>query len=71
MSKLGTSIGRGVYSDILKTIGRTPIVKLQRLAPKNVDVYVKLEAANPGGSVKDRLAIGIIQEAERSGALKV
>jgi len=59
-----------LYDDISQTIGRTPIVRINRLAPAHVKMYVKLEAANPGGSVKDRLAIGIIEDAERSGVLK-
>jgi cysteine synthase len=58
-----------VYDDITQTIGRTPVVRVNRLAPAHVTMYVKLEAANPGGSVKDRLALGIIQDAERSGQL--
>src|ERR1700746_3206247 len=59
-----------IYDSILGTIGRTPIVRIQRLAPKNVTMYVKCEFFNPLASVKDRLAIGIIEDAERSGALK-
>src|SRR4030081_1945760 len=59
-----------IYENILGTIGRTPIVKIQRLAPKNTTMYVKCEFFNPLGSVKDRLAIAIIEDAERSGALK-
>ena len=59
-----------IYDSILGTIGRTPIVKLQRLAPAGVTVYVKCEFFNPASSVKDRLAIAIIEDAERSGALK-
>src|ERR1700760_694655 len=59
-----------IYDSILGTIGRTPIVKIQRLAPKNVTMYVKCEFFNPLSSVKDRLAIAIIEDAERSGALK-
>jgi cysteine synthase len=59
-----------LYDNILGTIGRTPIVRIQRLAPKHVTMYVKCEFFNPGGSVKDRLAIGIIEDAERSGKLK-
>jgi cysteine synthase A len=59
-----------IYESILDTIGRTPIVKLHRLAPPGVTVYVKCEFFNPGASVKDRLAIGIIEDAETSGALK-
>jgi cysteine synthase A len=58
------------YDNILDTIGNTPIVKLHRLPPKHVDVYVKVEAFNPGGSVKDRLAIGVILDAEQKGLLK-
>ena len=59
-----------IYDSILGTIGRTPIVRIQRLAPKNVTMYVKCEYFNPLGSVKDRLAIGIIEDAEQRGALK-
>src|ERR1700726_4353263 len=59
-----------IYDNILGTIGHTPIVKIQRLAPKNITMYVKCEFFNPLGSVKDRLAIAIIEDAERSGALK-
>jgi cysteine synthase A len=59
-----------IYDSILGTIGRTPIVRIQRLAPKNVTMYVKCEFFNPLGSVKDRLAIAIIEDAERTGALK-
>src|ERR1700759_365786 len=59
-----------IYDSILGTIGRTPIVKIQRLAPKNVTLYVKCEFFNPGASVKDRLAIAIIEDAEKRGTLK-
>ncbi len=59
-----------IYDDITRTIGRTPVVRINRLGPKHVSLYVKLEAANPAGSVKDRLALAIIEDAERSGALK-
>src|SRR5215475_12289107 len=59
-----------IYQSILETIGRTPIVRINHLAPKGVDMYVKVEAFNPMSSVKDRLAIGIILDAEASGALK-
>lgn len=59
-----------IYDSIIDTIGNTPIVRLNRIAPEHVDLYVKVEAFNPGASVKDRLAWGIIQEAERSGALQ-
>jgi cysteine synthase A len=59
-----------IYDNILATIGRTPVVRIQRLAPEGVTLYVKCEFFNPLGSVKDRLAIAIIEDAERSGALK-
>jgi cysteine synthase len=59
-----------IYNNILETIGRTPIVRINRLAPAGIDMYVKIEAFNPMSSVKDRLALGIILEAERTGALK-
>ena len=59
-----------IYENITKTIGNTPIVKLNRLAPQGADIYVKLESFNPGGSVKDRMAEAIIDSAERSGELK-
>jgi cysteine synthase len=58
------------FDSILDTIGRTPVVRIGSLAPRNVNVFAKLEAFNPMGSVKDRLAIGVIEAAERSGALK-
>jgi len=59
-----------IYESILGTIGRTPVVRLQRLAPAGVTVYVKCEYFNPGSSVKDRLAIGIIEDAEARGTIK-
>ncbi|HVK85295.1 MAG TPA: cysteine synthase A [Kofleriaceae bacterium] len=58
------------YESIVQTVGRTPVVRLNRLAPAGVNLYVKVEAFNPLGSVKDRLALGIIEDAERTGALK-
>ncbi len=58
-----------VHSNILGTIGNTPVVKINRLAPEHVNLYAKIEAFNPMGSVKDRLALGIIEDAEKSGAL--
>jgi cysteine synthase A len=58
-----------IYSSILDTIGRTPVVRINRLAPPDVTMYVKVESFNPGGSVKDRLAIGIIEDAEQRGLL--
>src|SRR5262245_16257132 len=59
-----------VHTTILSTIGNTPAVRLQRMVPNDVELFVKLEAANPTGSVKDRLALGIIEAAEKSGKLK-
>ncbi|AGG88649.1 MULTISPECIES: cysteine synthase A [Rhodanobacter] len=59
-----------IHDSILDTIGNTPIVKLHRLAPKHVELYVKVEAFNPAGSVKDRLALAIILDAEQRGVLK-
>jgi cysteine synthase A len=59
-----------IYDNICQTIGRTPIVRINRLAPAHVTMYVKVEAFNPGGSVKDRLAIAIIEDAEQRGTLK-
>src|SRR2546429_2067863 len=58
------------FANILETVGKTPVVKITRLAPPDVNLYVKIEAFNPLGSVKDRLALGIIEEAERTGELK-
>jgi len=59
-----------IHDSILDTIGDTPIVRLNRLAPKHVELYVKVEAFNPAGSVKDRLALAIILDAEQRGTLK-
>jgi cysteine synthase A len=58
------------YRNILETVGNTPIVRINRLAPPGVEIYVKVEAFNPLGSVKDRLALGVIEAAEKSGELK-
>jgi cysteine synthase len=58
------------YESILDTVGRTPAVRVHRLGPQGVNLYVKVEAFNPLGSVKDRLALGVIEAAERSGELK-
>jgi cysteine synthase A len=60
----------GRNSSILETIGHTPVVRINRLAPAGVNLFVKIEAFNPLGSVKDRLALGVIEAAEKSGALK-
>jgi hypothetical protein len=63
--------GQGrVYESILDTMGNTPVVKVNRLAPAHVSMFVKAEYFNPGGSVKDRLAINIIEQAEQDGRLK-
>ena len=59
-----------LYNNILETIGNTPVVKLNRMVPENQNMYVKVESFNPLASVKDRLAIAIIEDAERRGALK-
>jgi len=59
-----------IYDSILDTIGNTPIVRIHRLAPKHVTLYAKVEAFNPAGSVKDRLAYAIIIDAEQRGVLK-
>jgi len=59
-----------IYDSILDTIGRTPVVRLNRIAPEGVTIYVKIEAFNPLGSVKDRLALAIINDAEKRGAIK-
>jgi cysteine synthase A len=58
------------YSNILETVGHTPVVRITRLAPEGVNLYVKVEAFNPLGSVKDRLALGVIEDGERTGKLK-
>ena len=58
------------YHSILDTIGRTPIVKLHRIAPSRVTLYAKVESFNPGGSVKDRLALALVLDAEQRGTLK-
>ena len=59
-----------IYDSILDTIGRTPVVKLHRIAPAHVTLYAKVESFNPGGSVKDRLALAIVLDAEAKGLLK-
>lgn len=65
-----TTAGRGQrYDSILETVGDTPCIRINRIAPDGVTVYVKAEAFNPGGSVKDRLALNIIEAAERDGRL--
>lgn len=70
-NKSRTTKGRGrLYDSIIDTIGDTPCIRINNLAPKHVSLYVKAEFFNPAASVKDRLAISIIEEAEKSGALK-
>src|SRR5436309_14597480 len=58
------------FGNILETVGNTPVVRINRLAPPGANLFVKIEAFNPLGSVKDRLALGVIEEAERTGRLK-
>jgi len=58
------------FQSILETVGNTPVVRINRLAPQGVNLFVKIEAFNPLGSVKDRLALGVIEAAEKSGELK-
>src|SRR5213596_1894946 len=58
------------FASILETVGNTPSVKINRLAPEGIDLFVKVEAFNPLGSVKDRLALGVIEDAEQKGELK-
>jgi cysteine synthase A len=58
------------YDSILGTVGNTPVVKINKLGPKGINLYVKVEAFNPLGSVKDRLALGVIEAAEADGSLK-
>src|SRR2546430_14460151 len=58
------------FASILETVGNTPVVRINKLAPKHVNLYVKVEAFNPLGSVKDRLALGVIEDAEKKGQLK-
>lgn len=59
-----------IYNNILETIGNTPVVRINNMSPNDMDMYVKVESFNPMASVKDRLAIGIIEDAERKGTLK-
>src|SRR5215208_977536 len=58
------------FKNILETVGNTPVVRINKLAPAGIDLFVKIEAFNPLGSVKDRLALGVIEDAERKGELK-
>src|SRR6202049_202793 len=67
--RAGEKMGH-LYQSILETVGNTPVVRINNLAPAGIDLYVKIEAFNPLGSVKDRLALGVIEDAERTGKLK-
>ncbi len=58
------------YANILETVGNTPVVRINKLAPAGINLFVKVEAFNPLGSVKDRLALGVIEDAEKTGKLK-
>ncbi len=70
-SQSRTTEGRGrLYDDVIETVGNTPCIRINGLAPEGVRLYAKAEFFNPAASVKDRLAVSIIEEAERSGALK-
>ena len=70
-NKIRSTKGRGtLFQTILDTVGNTPVIRVNNLAPDNVTIYVKAEFFNPASSVKDRLALNIIEEAERSGALR-
>jgi cysteine synthase len=70
MKDLKEHLMKRKFDSILGTIGNTPVVRINKLAPADINLYVKVEAFNPLGSVKDRLALGVIEDAERSGALK-
>jgi cysteine synthase A len=59
-----------LHNNILETVGNTPVVRINHLAPKHVNVFVKIEAFNPMGSVKDRLALGVIEASEKDGSLQ-
>lgn len=65
-----TPVRCAIYDDITKTIGKTPVVKVNKIAPAGVELYLKLEYFNPLSSVKDRLALAIIEDAEKKGLLK-
>jgi cysteine synthase A len=70
-STIRTNSGRGkLYDSVLDTVGDTPCIRINRLAPEGVEIYAKAEFFNPAGSVKDRLALNIIEEGERNGTLK-
>ena len=70
-SRRRTTDGIGqTYESVMDTVGNTPCIRINQLAPEGIDLYVKAEFFNPAASVKDRLAVSIIEEAERNGALK-
>ena len=70
-SKIFKTTGqKRLFSSIVETVGNTPVIKLNKISPEGVQMYVKVESFNPAGSVKDRLALNIIEAAERSGKLK-
>src|SRR6266702_5265623 len=69
-TKSGERLMQRKFKNILETIGNTPVVKIGKLAPEGINLFVKIEAFNPLGSVKDRLALGVIEDAERTGKLK-
>src|SRR5512138_1759350 len=70
-SKARTTNGRGrLFDSVLDTVGDTPCIRVNNIVPKGVRIYVKAEAFNPAASVKDRLALNIIEAAERNGTLK-
>ena len=58
------------YDDILGAVGHTPVIRINKMAPEGVDLYAKVESFNPMGSVKDRLALGIVLDAEKKGLLE-
>src|ERR1700730_6987104 len=64
------ALARNRFDSILETIGRTQVVRIQKIAPAHAALYVKLKDLNPMGSVQDRLALGVIEDAERTGRLK-
>lgn len=69
--KIRTTAGRGrLFDSILDTVGDTPVIRINNLGPGHATIYAKAEFFNPAASVKDRLALNIIEEGERSGALK-
>src|ERR1051325_10740629 len=70
-SRVRTTSGRGrLFESVLETVGDTPCIRINNLAPKHVRLYAKAEFFNPASSVKDRLALNIIEAAERDGTLK-